>query len=94
MGTRRNQAHAALDVPAAAMIATDCQQPSELALAACIGLQADGVVTSDLDQRRLKLGNHRAVTDGLVIRCVRVDIRELRPRNRFHLTRRVEFHRA
>ena len=94
VGARRDQAHRALLVAAGPVVGADRQQAGELALAAGVGLHAHGVVAGDLGEPRLEVGDHRAQPDGLVERGVRVEAGELGPRDRRHLGRRVELHRA
>ena len=81
-------------VAAGAVVGADRQQPGELALAAGVGLHAHGVVAGDLGQPRLQLGDQRPQPDGVVVGGERVQVGELGPRDRHHLRRRVELHRA
>ena len=92
--TRRNEADRALLLTDRAVVGADREQTGELALTAGIGLDAHRVVAGDLREPRLELGDHLAVSDGLVVWCERVEVGELRPRDRRHLGRAVELHRA
>ena len=81
-------------VAPAAVVGADGQQPGQLALAAGVGLQADRVVAGDGGQPLLQLADQLQVALGLVGRGERVEVRELRPRDRQHLGRGVELHGA
>ena len=94
MGARRDETDRALLIAAAVVIIADCEQAGELALAAGIGLQADGVVTRDRNEHLLQLGDHLAVALGTARVGVGVNVGELGPRDRHHLGGCVELHRA
>ena len=81
-------------VAPAAVVGADGEQPGQLALAAGVGLEADGVVAGDGGQPLLELADQLEVALGLVGGGERVEVRELRPRDRQHLGRGVELHRA
>ena len=94
VGAGGDQAHRALVVTAGAVVGADRQQPGELALAPGVGLHADGVVAGDLGQPLLQLADQRPQPGGVVGGREGVQVGELRPRDRHHLRRRVELHRA
>ena len=85
----------ALVVAVGAVVGADGEQAGELALAAGVGLHADGVVAGDLGQPRLQLGDQRAqARPSSSSGANGCRLGELRPRDRHHLGRRVELHRA
>ena len=94
MGARRDQAQRALVVAVGPVVGADREQPGQLALAPGVGLHADRVVAGDLGQPRLQLGDQLAQSGGVVVGGERVQGGELGPRDRHHLRRRVELHRA
>ena len=94
VGARRDQADRAAVVASRAVIGADRQQPGELALAAGVGLDADGVVAGDLGQPVLELGDQLAETGRVVVRRERMEVGELGPGDRLHLRGGVELHRA
>ena len=77
-----------------AVIGADGEQPGELALAAGVGLKADGVVTGDCDHHLLELMDHRPIALGLVERGKRMHIGKLWPGDGNHLGCGVELHGA
>ena len=94
MRRRRDQADVAVRLAARRVIGLDDQQSRVLALRAGVGLQRDRRVAGDRAEHALELGDHLAIADRLVGRRERMDVRELAPRDRDHLARRVELHRA
>ena len=91
---RRDQADGALSLAVGAVEGPDRQEAGELALAPCVGLDAHGVVAGHLGEPRLQLGDQLAQPGRVVIRRERVQVGELGPRDRLHLRRGVELHRA
>ena len=85
---------AALGVAARAVVRRDGEQAGQLALRPGVRLQRDGGVAGQRAQHLFQLRDHFAVAHGLRIRRERVDVGELGPRDREHLGRRVELHRA
>ncbi len=90
----RDQAHVALRLPARLVPGLDREQPGVFALRAGVGLQADARIAGGLRQPAAQLLVEQRVAAQLIGRCERMDVRELRPRHRDHLARRVELHRA
>jgi hypothetical protein len=76
------------------VVTADRQEPREFALRARVRLQRHRVVPGDLGQPRLELIDQVEVARDIGCRGERVDAREFRPRDRGHLGRRVELHRA
>ena len=76
------------------MVATDCQQASELPLGAGVRLKGDRVVPGDIDEPGLELRDELKVAPSLIKRCKRVDAGELGPGDGLHLGGRVQLHRA
>ena len=91
---RRDEADRAVEIAIGAVVAADREQARELALRARVGLQRDGVVAGDLGEPDLELLDHREVAVHVGLGRERVHARELRPRDRRHLGRRVELHGA
>ena len=81
-------------VTVGAMEGPDGEEAGELALASGVGLDAHGVVAGHLGEPRLQLGDELAQPGRAVIRRERVEVGELGPRDRLHLRRGVELHRA
>ena len=94
VGRDGDQADIAMLITTTLVIATDCEEASELALRASGWLQRDGVVPRDRDEPTLQLVDQEQVPIGLIERCKRMDRRKLWPRDGLHLRRRVELHRA
>ena len=94
VGGRGDEAHVALLVTAADVVAADGEQPCQLALRPGVGLERDGVVAGDLGERGLEVVDEGQVALDLVERGERVDVAELGPRHRLHLGGAVELHRA
>ena len=92
---RRDEAHVAAGVAAAAVIGVDGEKAGELALAAGVGLQADRVVARDRRPASLRAGRSSCGTPTVassgVNGCMSA---KLRPGQRLHLDGGVELHRA
>ena len=69
-------------------------QAGELALRARVGLQRHGGEPGDFRERLLELADDLRVALHLLERREGMDRRELRPRHRNHLGRRIQLHRA
>ena len=76
------------------VIRANHHQPGELALRARVRLQRDLREAGDLAERRLELAEHVRVALGLLFRRERMHAAERLPRDRQHLGRRVQLHRA
>ena len=91
---RWDEAHRALRIAIGEMEPSNREQPGQFALAARIGLQRHRVVAGDFGEPALELADELAVADGVFVGCERVNVCELGPGHRLHLTCRVELHRA
>ena len=94
MRARRNETHRALLLIAACVIGADGEQSSKFSLAAGVWLQAHRVVTGDGHQHGFELLDHRAVSNGVGVVGIRMNIGKLRPCDWHHLDGGVELHRA
>ena len=90
----RDQADRAVLVTVGAMEGPDGEEAGELALTSGVGLDAHRVVAGHLGEPGLQLGDQLAQPVRAVIRREGVQVGELRPRDRLHLRRGVELHRA
>ena len=94
VGGLRDQADGALIVVARLVVAANSQQTSEFALGSRVGLHADSCVTGHLGQTVLQIVDKFTPPRRLIVGSHGVNRREARPRDRLHLYRRVQFHRA
>jgi glycine dehydrogenase (decarboxylating) len=90
----RDEAHRAPLVPARAMERADRQQPRVLPLRAGVRLERHRGEPGDLRQRAREVAEQLLIPLRLLHRGERMEPRELRPRDREHLRRGVELHRA
>ena len=90
----RDEDDRAPDIAAVAVIGANRQQAGKLSLGARIRLQRHGVESGDAAQSLFELTEDLRVALDLRRRRKRMDARELGPRHRDHLRRRVELHRA
>ncbi|MNC85334.1 hypothetical protein D3C83_09250 [compost metagenome] len=81
-------------IAALAMVGADHHEAGELALRARVGLQRDRGKAGDRAQGGLELAEDLRVALRLIHRRERVHAAEVLPRNREHLGRRVQLHRA
>ena len=91
---RRDEAHDAVVVTAAAVVRADGQQPGVLTLRTRIRLQRHRVITRDLAEPLLEVAEEGEVAARLIEGSERMDRRPLGPADRCHLRRRVQLHRA
>lgn len=89
MRARGDQARVAVVVTAAQMIVPNGQQTCIFTLATGIRLQGDGVVSGDCAEPAFEIRDECPDSLGLICRSERVQARELRPRDGFHLRRSV-----
>ena len=94
VGRRRDQADVAAGVAVGAVVATDREQPGQLALRAGVGLDRDPVVAGHLGQPALELVDQPPVAGGVLGRRERVQVGEAGQAHRLHLGGGVELHRA
>ena len=90
----RDQAHVAMALAATPVVRLDCQKSRELTLRAGVGLQRNRSVPGDRAEHPLEISRELQVTRDLIRRRERMHVRELGPRDRNHLGRSVELHRA
>ncbi len=90
----RDEAHGALVVAARAVVAADREQAGELALAARVRLQRDGVVAGHVGEPALELVDQLEGPGDVGRGRERVEGRELGPGDGLHLGGGVELHRA
>ncbi|ENO93134.1 putative metal-dependent RNase [Thauera sp. 28] len=94
VGRLGNQAHVAMRLAAAGVIARDRHQAGVLALRARVGLHADRREAGDGTQVVGQALDHLEVAGSLFAGCERVQVGECRPGHRDHLAGGVELHRA
>ena len=94
VGAGRDQADIARTLPLGFVIGADGQQPGVLALAARIGLQADGGEPGYRAQPGFQRADQRGVASRLRQRREGVDIGEARQGDRHHLRRGIQLHGA
>ncbi len=94
VGRFRDQADITPRIAAALVIGMDHAQPGVLALAARVGLEADGGEPGDLAEPRFEIAIESGVAALLVRGGEGVNLSELAPRHGDHLACGVEFHRA
>ncbi len=80
--------------PRDAVIGADGEQSGIFALAAGIGLQADGVEAGDLRQPAFQFADHGAIACRMAGRREGMQIGDARPAHRHHLGGRIELHGA
>ena len=90
----RDEAHVAVGFAARLVVLADREQARVFALGAGVRLDRDARVAGDRFETFLEVGDEFAPAAGLGHRSERVDARELRPRDGFHLGCRVELHGA
>ena len=91
---RRNEADVPMPFAAARMVRLDDEEPGVFTLRAGVGLQRHGGVTGRGAEHPLEVRDDFAVAFRLIGRREGMQIAELRPRDRNHLGRRVQLHRA
>ncbi|KZX20287.1 hypothetical protein ACH61_02610 [Rathayibacter tanaceti] len=89
-----DQADGAVGVAAGPVPAADRQEPGELPLRAGVGLERDRVVAGEVGQPPLQLVDQRERALHVGLGRERVQVRELGPADRLHLSGGVELHRA
>ena len=90
----RDEADVAVRLAVRREILGNDQQARVFALRAGVGLERDAREAGDFPEPLLKLLEQFLVAEGLLERRERMDFAELRPRDREHLARGVELHRA
>ena len=94
VGRRGDQAHIALALAAGLLPGLDHEQAGIFPLAAGVGLEADAGVARGLGEPFAELPLEHCIALALVGGGEGMDVCELRPRDRDHLARGVELHRA
>ena len=94
VGGSRNEADVAMRLVARSVILANREQSGVFALRSGIRLQRNRGESRDLREPIFQLLAHFAIAGRLIVRRKRMQLRKFRPRNRKHLRRRVQLHRA